>query len=387
MIHKTGMQLRSLPRIGLVAALALAACAAGCSSRADAQHQRKGAAADTLPVSITIAKGEALSRTIVATGSIHPWQEAVIAPEVGGYRVAAVNVDVGDAVKKGQELVRLAADMLNAEVASKRAAHMQAQAQLVNATANLRRAESLKGSGAVSAAEQERLQSEELAARARVEAAAADEDAAKLKLRYTRVLSPDDGVVTSRTVVVGQIAQAGGEMLRLLRQNRIEWRAEVPEARMREISVGKTVRVTTVDGSKLTGSVRTIAPTVNSGTRTGLVYVDLPSPGSARAGMFARGEIETSSARAHTLPMASVVVRDGYSYVFVVKGENDVERRRIETGSMRDGRVEVTSGIKDGDRVVERGAGFLKDGDRISIVQPEQAVEDAAASAAGTGRT
>jgi HlyD family secretion protein len=364
------------------------AAGAGCSSRADAQQQRKGAAAaNALPVSITTAKSEALARTIVATGSIHPWQEAVIAPEVGGYRVAAVNVDVGDKVKKGQELVRLSADMLNAEVASKRASHMQAQAQLVNATANLRRAESLKGSGAVSAAEQERLQSEELAARARVEAAAADEKAAELKLRYTRVVSPDDGVVTSRTVVVGQIAQAGAEMLRLLRQNRIEWRAEVPEARMREISVGKTVRVTTVDGSKLTGSVRAIAPTVNSATRTGLIYVDLPNPGSARAGMFARGEIETSNAKAHTLPMASVVVRDGYSYVFVVKGENDVERRRIETGSMRDGRVEVISGLKDGDRVVERGAGFLKDGDRINIVRPEQAVESPDAAPAGSKRT
>jgi HlyD family secretion protein len=384
MIHKAAMHwLRPI----LLVVTVLAA-GAGCSSRADAQQQRKdGAAANALPVSITTARSEALSRTIVATGSIHPWQEAVIAPEVGGYRVAAVNVDVGDTVKKGQELVRLSADMLNAEVASKRAAHMQAQAQLVNATANLRRAESLKGSGAVSAAEQERLQSEELAARARVEAAAADEDAAKLKLRYTRVLSPDDGVVTARTVVVGQIAQAGAEMLRLLRQNRIEWRAEVPEARMREISAGKKVHVTTVDGSKLTGTVRTIAPTVNSGTRTGLVYVDLPNPGSARAGMFARGEIETSSARAYTLPMASVIVRDGYSYVFVVKGEKDVERRRIETGSMRDGRVEVTSGLKDGDRVVERGAGFLKDGDRINIVQPEQAIQDPAAAPAGSGRT
>jgi RND family efflux transporter MFP subunit len=274
--------------------------------------------------------------------------------------------------------------MLNAEVAARRAAHRQAQAQLVNAQAALHRAESLEGSGAVSAAEQERLQSEELAARARVEAAAADEQAAELKLRYTRVLSPDDGVVSSRTVVVGQIAQAGGEMLRLLRQNRIEWRAEVPEARMREISVGKAVRVTTADGSTLTGRVRAVAPTIHSGTRTGLVYVELPNPGSARAGMFARGEIETSNARAYTLPMASVVVRDGYSYVFVVKGVNDVERRRIEPGRVRDGRVEVIAGLQDGERVVERGAGFLKDGDRINIVQPDRAVE---APAAATGRT
>ena len=291
----------SIDRICLLAALLLAVGVGGCSSRADAQQEKKAQASNALPVSVTTPKSEALARTLVATGSINAWQEAIIGPEVGGYRVAAVNVDVGDQVRKGQELVRLSADMLNAEVASKRAALRQAQAQLVNATAAMHRAESLKGSGAVSAAEQERLQSEELAARARVEAAAADEEAAALKLRYARVVAPDDGVITSRTVVVGQIAQAGAEMLRVLRQNRIEWRAEVPEARMREVSIGKTVRVTTADGATLTGKVRAIAPTVHSGTRTGLVYVDLPAPGSARPGMFARGEIETSSSECRDL--------------------------------------------------------------------------------------
>ena len=220
----------------------------------------EGAGANALPVSVTTPRASTLARTVVATGSINPWQEAIIGPEVGGYRVAAVNVDVGDKVRKGQELVRLSADMINAELASKRAAHRRRRRNSSTPARALRRAESLKGSGAVSAAEQERLESEELAARARVEAAEADREAAGLKLRYTRVLSPDDGVITSRTVVVGQIAQAGGEMLRLLRQNRMEWRAEVPEARLREVSVGKTVRVTTADGATLTGKVRAIAP-------------------------------------------------------------------------------------------------------------------------------
>jgi RND family efflux transporter MFP subunit len=325
---------------------------------------------------------------VVATGSVYPWQEAVIGPEVGGYRVAAVRVDVGDTVRKGQELVRLADDMLTAEVSSKRAAQMQAQAQLVNAEANLRRAESLVDSGAVSTAEHERLKSEQLAAQARVEAAAADLSAAELKLRYTRVLAPDAGVITSRSVVVGQIAQAGGEMLRLLRQGRVEWRAEVPEARLREVRAGQSVRVVTADGAALSGRVRTVSPTVQSGTRTGLVYVDLPEPGSARPGMFARGEIEISRSTASTLPLSSVVVRDGYSYVFVVSGASDVERRRIETGTVRDGQVEVIAGLKPNERVVERGAGFLKDGDHINIVESnEEAAATTPAVDSGSGAT
>ena len=351
-------------------------------------HAQTAAKGGGLAVSVTTPRSEQLSRTVVATGSVQAWQEAIIGPEVGGYRVADVNVDVGDKVRKGQELVRLAGEMLAAEVASKNAAKAQADAQAITAASNLRRAESLAGSGAVSASELERLKSEDLAARARVEATVSDLTSSELKLRYTRVVAPDDGVITSRTVVVGQIAQAGGEMLRLLRQGRIEWRAEIPEARLREIKTGQTVRVTTADGSVLVGKVRSVAPTVQSGTRTGLVYVDLPKPDSARPGMFARGEIETSRSAASTLPLASIVVRDGYSYVFVVNDQQGVERRRIKTGSLRDGRVEIMSGLGAQDRVVERGAGFLKDGDRVRVVESDEPGATSAASVAkGAGAT
>jgi HlyD family secretion protein len=350
--------------------LAAALVITGCAQRVTAQnaHAPDGTA---LAVSVTTPHAEPFVRTVVATGSVYAWQEAIIGPEVGGYRVAAVHVDVGDKVRKGQELVRLADELLIADVASKRAAKAQADAQLVTAASNLRRAESLVGSGGISASEQERLKSEQLAAQARVDSAVADVTAAELKLRYTRVLAPDDGVITSRMVVVGQIAQSGGEMLRLLRQGRVEWRAEVPEARLREIKAGQSVHIVTADGTELSGNVRSVAPTVQSGTRTGLVYVDLPKPEDARPGMFARGEIETSRSTAATLPLASVIVRDGYSYVFVVNEKGGVERRRIQTGTLHSGRVEVVSGLDPGERVVERGAGFLKDGDHIRVVESE----------------
>jgi len=344
-------------------------------------------ASSAMAVSVTSPRSEQFARTVVATGSVYAWQEAIIGAEVGGYRVAAVNVDVGDKVRKGQELVRLAGEMLTAELASKKAAKSQADAQLITAVSNLRRAQSIINSGAVSASELERLSSEQLAAQARVEAAASDLDGAQLKLRYTRVLSPDDGVVSSRTVVVGSIAQAGGEMLRLLRQSRVEWRAEVPEGRLREVKQGQPVRVTTADGTALVGKVRMVAPTVQSGTRTGLIYVDLPKSESARPGMFARGEIETSRSAASTLPLASIVVRDGYSYVFVVNDKQGVERRRIQTGTLRGDRIEVLGGLQTTDDVVERGAGFLKDGDRVRVVETEAARVPPPSAAPSRGTT
>ncbi|MEJ1965744.1 MAG: efflux RND transporter periplasmic adaptor subunit [Gammaproteobacteria bacterium] len=362
------------------ASVLVIACAA--PALASAAEAKAGAG---MAVSVTLPRAEQFARTVVATGSIFAWQEAIIGPEVGGYRVAEVRVDVGDKVRKGELLVRLADEMLVAELASKKAAKAQADAQQITASSNLRRAESLEGSGAVSASERERLKSEDLAARARVEAAISDLTSAELKLRYTHVVAPDDGVVTSRMVVVGQIAQAGAEMLRILRQGRVEWRAEIPEARMRDVKVGQSARVTTADGFELTGKVRTVAPTVQSGTRTGLVYVDLPKPEGARPGMFARGEIEVSRSAASTLPLASVQVRDGFSYVFVVNGKQTVERRRIQTGTLRNGRVEVLSGLESTDRVVERGAGFLKDGDAIRVVESVEPASTSAAPAPGPG--
>jgi HlyD family secretion protein len=376
--------MRTLQPIFLAVVAAVVTSVASTAG-AQAQQQKPTSA---LAVSTTSPRAEQFARTVVATGSVYAWQEAVIGPEVGGYRVATVNVDVGDKVRKGQELVRLAGEMLSAEVASKKAAKAQADAQLITAASNLRRAESILTSGAVSDSEHERLRAENLAAQARVEAAASDLEASQLKLQYTRVIAPDDGIITSRTVVVGQIAQAGGEMLRLLRQGRVEWRAEVPEGRVREIKTGQDARVTTADGTQLVGKVRQVAPTVQSGTRTALVYVDLPKGENARPGMFARGEIETSRSAAATLPLASIVVRDGYSYVFVVNDKQGVERRRIEVGTVRNGRVEVVSGLQTSDRVVERGAGFLKDGDRIRVVETDEPGSTSAARApSGAGPT
>lgn len=308
-----------------------------------------------------------VARAITANGSVHPWQEIIISPEVGGYRVAAVNVDVGDRVRRGQELVRLSDAMLQSDAASRQASLQSAEAALTNAAAAHARAKSLSASGVMSRADLDKLLSEELTAKARVEVAKADVAAAQLRLRYTRVTAPDDGIVFARTVAVGQIASVGGEMLRMVRRGRLEWRAEIPEARMREIQPGQAVKLTTADGSILDGKVRTIAPVIDSSTRSGLVYVDIDSA-AARAGMFARGEVVLANQAAQMVPIACVIIQDGYSYVFVVTEQRSVQRRRVETGMVKDNTIEILSGIAPGERVVEKGAGFLKDGEKVSVV-------------------
>jgi RND family efflux transporter MFP subunit len=331
------------------------------------------AAASSREAVMTVTAAELVptevARKVTVNGSIRAWQEVIVAPEVGGYRVAEVYVDVGDKVKRGQQLVELSTALLAAEVASKQATLKQFEAELVNTAAELKRGQSLSNMNVLSAADLDRLSSASLAAQARLESARADLETSRLRLQFTHVTAPDDGVITSRTVTVGQIAQAGTEMLRLLRQGRIEWRGEVPEVRLAELRAGQPVTVMTPDGIELAGTIRTVAPTITDVNRTGLVYVDIAPDERIRPGMFARGEIEISRGQGYTVPLQSVVSADGYSYVFVLRDDRTVERRHVETGAVKDAAIEVVEGISAGEMIVEKGAGFLKDGDLVNLAQ------------------
>lgn len=349
----------------LAASLALAGCGRG-SAQADAPAGPAAKPTSAMTVTVTQVQEQPVVRSVEATGSVQPWQEVIIGPEVGGYRVSAVLVDVGSVVHKGQTLVKLAGEMLDAEVNSRRAALRSAEARAVNADAALRRGQAISTSGALSAANLDQLAADQVAARAAVETAKADLATSELRLKYTDVTSPDDGVVISRLVSVGSVAQAGGEMLRLLRQSRVEWRAEVPESLLGQIKVGQDVMLTGSDGSQIQGKVRTVAPTISVANRTALVYVDIKS-GNARPGMFARGRIDTGKGSALLAPIQSVVVQDGYSYVFVLGANDVVSRRRVQPGAMHEGNMEIVDGLKAGERVAVKGAGFLKDRDTVRV--------------------
>jgi HlyD family secretion protein len=353
----------------LSAAALLTACSRG-QPDSTPEPEKGGAPAQVASLTITTTKVAAtqIARNVPATGSIFPWQEVIVGAEVGGYRVAAVLVDVGTRVQKGQPLVKLSEDMLRAEVATREAAVRSAEASEVNANAALRRGEQVASSGALSAADLDRLKAEAIAAHARVESARVDQHTAELRLRYATVVAPDSGTITSRTVSVGQIAQAGQEMLRMLRQDRVEWRAEVPESQLSRIKPGQNVALTAADGSALKGRVRMVAPTIQTTNRTGIAYVDVTG-GSARAGMFARGAIEAGAGPGLLVPIASVVLQDGYSYVFVLKEGNVVERRRITQAGVHGDSLEVSEGVAAGDVIAVSGAGFLKDGDTVAIAE------------------
>jgi len=323
--------------------------------------------------SLTVNAGKVetspFTRYLSINGTINAWQDVIIAPEVGGYRVEEVLVDVGDYVEQGQVLVKLSTSILETETKAREAALKQREAQAENARLAFERAQAVAERNLLSDADLDRLQSETLTAAAAVDAAKADLEAARQRLQFATVTSPDEGLITSRDVTVGQLAQAGGEMLRLLRQNRVEWRGEVPEASLPSLQAGQTVKITSVDGREHGGTIRVVSPTVDPVTHNGLVYVDVQADSALRPGMFARGRIEYSASEAILVPVNALVSSDGYNYVFIVQSDKTVRRQMIQTGTIQGESIEVLGGLEPGANIVTSGAGFLKDGDLVNVVE------------------
>lgn len=306
-----------------------------------------------------------------ANGAIAAWQEAIVGAELAGLRLAQVNVNVGDRVRKGAVLALLASEAVRADALNAEAALQEAEALAGEARANADRARALRESQAMSAQEAQRAITAEQTALARVNSARAQLTAQRVRLAQTRVLAPDDGVISARLATVGAVVQPGQELFRLIRQNRLEWRAELPSADLARVQAGMKAWATPPGGEPIEGRVRMVAPTVDGGTRNGLIYVDLPAgalQAGARPGMFAPGRVAVGQGGGLTLPQTAVLLRDGFSYVFRLDPDGTVAQTKVQTGRRQGDRIEVVSGLDAGTRVVASGVAFLSDGDVVRVV-------------------
>jgi HlyD family secretion protein len=372
-------QLRPLG--GAVLAAAALALAAGCSKPADGDAASAaaptatpaGAAPEAAKpaMTVTVARPvqDALAMQLQANGSIGAWQEASVGAEVPGLRLAAVLVNVGDTVRKGQVLARFARETTAAESLQGKASMMQAEAAHENARADANRARAIQDTGALSESQIAQYLTQEKVTRAQWEAAQAAYAASQIRLGNTEVRAPDDGVISARSATVGAVAGAGQELFRLVRQNRMEWRAEVTPSEVGRIRLGQKVAVTAASGLQVQGTVRAIAPTADPQTRNVLVFVDLPRHGELKAGTFAHGRFVLGQSQALTVPAQAMVVRDGHNYVFVVGADSKASQRKVETGRRVGERVEVLGGLKADENVAVQGAGFLNEGDLVKVAK------------------
>ena len=311
------------------------------------------------------------TQSLVANGSVAAWQEAIVGAEIAGLRLADVKVNVGDAVKRGQLLAQLSTDTVQAELAQSRAAAAESRANLAAAQGDADRARQLQrsGSGALSAQQLAQYLTAEATAKARLDAAQARVNSDELRLAQTRITAPDDGLISARLATLGGIVQPGQELFRLIRKNRLEWRAEVPAAELARLRPGMAVSVQGGDGDDkpVAGKLRIVAPTIDAQTRNGLVYVDLPASANLRAGSFARGEFKLGHSAALSLPQSAVQLRDGFAYAYKVGADFKVQQTKISTGRRNAERVEVTGGLAADAKVVASGVGFLSDGDLVRV--------------------
>ena len=339
------------------------------------------AASETIKPALTVTTvlPEAIqwSERVTASGQVLAWQEAIIGAEIGGVRLVELQANIGDRVKKGELLARLADEMLLADVNQQQASLNESAARYKEAAENSQRAAKIKDSGVLSAQELQQFTNAAEIAKAQMESAAARLESSKLKLRYTRIIAPDDGLISARSATLGTVAQVGAELFRLIRQDKLEWRAELTDVQLQQVHVGQKVQVRTGLSDTVQGEVTRIAPSVDTSTRNGYVYIALAENKTLRAGTFTQGEFELGKSNALTLPQSAVVIRDGYSYVYRVGTDARVIQTKVTIGRRQGDRVEISTGLAAGSTVVASGTGFLNDGDPVRI-ETEKTKADAA---------
>ena len=323
-----------------------------------------------LTVTVVQPEQQNWKQTFTANGNIAAWQEVVIGSELSGQRLTRVNVNVGDEVKRGQVLAEINSDTIRADLAAAKASYAEAQAVLADAVTNNKRIQQLRNTGAISAQELTQYQTSQATAQARLDASRAQIESNQLRLAQTQVISPDNGVISARTATVGSLAQTGQELFRLIRDHRLEWRAEVTTSDLYKLKQGMNARIFSPDPAQpaITGKVRIIAPVIDPQTRYGLVYVDLPATQAVRMGMFVKGEFDLGEKPALTIPQTALLLRDGFAYVFIVGKNNRVAQQKVTVGRRLADRVEILD-LPANVKLVASGTGFLTDGDLVTVAK------------------
>jgi len=323
---------------------------------------------DSIPtVSVTEVGVSTVPTTVSIIGTIAAHYDMPIGVEGDAGRVAAIYVEAGDHVKRGQVLARLNVSVLEPQVANLEAALEQARAEAELADAEYRRAQAVGASGALSAEETQRRRSAAVTAAAKVKVAAAQLAEAQARLARAAVRAPADGIILTRNVEVGQTATPGGEALfRLSEGGEVELRGQVAEQDLPLLKVGQIVNVRLTGTARVyQGRVRLLGAVIDPQTRLGMARVALTPDPNLRPGAFARAEVTVSNADRAVLPQTAVLTDDKGSYVLIVNAQHKIERRAVHvSGIVQDG-VTIADGIGGKDQVVATAGAFLQEGELV----------------------
>ncbi len=382
---------RGLKPILMLAALLMATLSS--SAFADSSEAVVVAGPRVPRVSVAMAEIGELIVQVPVSGSLLPRTEILIYPQVSGFIVEQVFVDVGDRVAAGDVLAQMNARTLQAQLAQAEAertraeaAVRQARSQIASAEANqsqadaaLERATRLANSGNVSTASLDTARASAETARATaasatdglavsqamVAQAAAQADIARLNVENATITAPVDGLILAKTVEVGAITAMGGDpMFRLIKDGLIEIEAEVIETALGQIKVGDRVALDIAGVGQVEGSVRRLSPFVDDATRLGTVRIETAAQEGLRAGLFAAGLIITDRHEGITVPASAVLTDSKATFVLKVK-DGVVHRQKVTAGLIWEKRREILEGVAEGDVVIEKAGSFFTDGDKV----------------------
>lgn len=284
-----------------------------------------------------------------------------------------LRTEEGDRVRAGQVLLNLEKQELELEVE-------QARVALDQIRATYARTQALQERKMVSQQEYEntrnQLENAEVAMRE-----------VELRLEYADIRAPIDGVVMQRSVEVGDLVRSNQVVFAVADLEPLQARIRVPEKRMGQVQVGQEARITVdpVPDRVFTASVRMISPGVDPASGTVKVTLDVPAEGVLRPGMFATVRIITDSrADALIVPKKALLLETDEDDVYVVRDGKAV-RQPIELGYIDGDRVQVVSGLHEGDRVVTVGQEGLKEGAAVRLVGAGAAAAKEAATDGSDG--
>jgi membrane fusion protein (multidrug efflux system) len=307
---------------------------------------------------------------IDATGELVSPNHAMIAAEVGG-RVTDLFVDEGKPVKAGDRVLEVDPERRELELRGARAAHAEAQANLVEQKRATDRRAVLFKNNVASKSELDTAETQLALARSRADGAAARLGEAERARRDAEVKAPFDGLIAQRFVSVGEFVQPGTKLFELVALDPIEVEFRVAEVDSSRVQPGQIVqvRVAPFPDEKFAATVTLVSPMIDASSRTLRVKGTLPNPDNRlRPGLFARADLGVSHRDdVLMIPEEAVLQRADGQVVFRMKSPNEVERRVVTTGVHKDGRVEILSGLAAGDRVVTRGHVALIDGQVVAV--------------------
>ncbi len=346
---------------GLAAAVAMTIGLDACSKKPDAAKDAKAAANEHASlVSYAVVQQTSAPVTVTGTGTVSAWQEVPVGAETGGLTAVALLVDEGQSVTQGQPLLRMNDVLLHAQ-------YKQAKASFDQANSAYQRAVTLNKQGYLSTAGLEQAQASMLTTQAAMETT-------QTQLSLATVRAPVSGIVTERKAVLGQIIQQGAELFKIVRDGRVELNMEVVDTDLHAITPGMAATVSSDSTGPVTGSVRIVTPQIDPSTRLGYARISVPWSSGLRPGMFASGMVDVGNQAVLLVPQSAIVYNENSPGVYVPDASGKVHLRKVVVGATTANKsVVVREGVIAGDKVVTTGAGFLNDGDSVTLQAQPQA--------------